>query len=60
MTFFKICIWRDILRGKLSMIPNYCNLLDAPKSAGNEMIEAALKNDNEYYTIDLVLTVIPI
>jgi len=36
----------------ITNIPNYCNLLDAPKSAGNEMIEVALKNDNEYYTID--------
>lgn len=32
--------------------PNYCNLLDAPKTAGNEMIEVPLKNENEVYSID--------
>lgn len=32
--------------------PNYCNLLDAPVSAGNEMIRVLLANNDEYYTID--------
>jgi len=32
--------------------PNYCNLLDAPVSAGNEMIRVPLANSDEYYTID--------
>lgn len=32
--------------------PNYCNLLDAPVSAGNEMIRVPLANNDEYYTID--------
>jgi len=36
----------------ITNIPNYCNLIDAPSSAGNEMITVPLHNDNEYYTID--------
>lgn len=36
----------------ITNIPNYCNLLDAPKSAGNEMIRVSLRNEDEYYTID--------
>ncbi|MCQ2522457.1 MAG: aminotransferase class I/II-fold pyridoxal phosphate-dependent enzyme [Lachnospiraceae bacterium] len=36
----------------MTNIPNYCNLLDAPVSAGNVMIQVPLKNENEYYTID--------
>ena len=32
--------------------PNYCNLLDAPVSAGNEMIRVPLANNDEFYTID--------
>ncbi len=32
--------------------PNYCNLLEAPETAGNVMIRVPLRNDNEYYTID--------
>ncbi len=33
-------------------IPNYCNLIGAPESAGNEMIRVPLKNEDEYYSID--------
>ena len=36
----------------ITNIPNYCNLLDAPKSAGNVMIKVPLRNDNERYSID--------
>lgn len=36
----------------MTTTPNYCNLLNAPLSAGNEMIRVPLKNENEYYTID--------
>lgn len=36
----------------ITNIPNYCNLIEAPRSAGNEMITVPLKNDNEFYTID--------
>lgn len=36
----------------ITNIPNYCNLLDAPGSAGNEMIQVPLKNEEEYYSID--------
>lgn len=36
----------------ITNIPNYSNIIEAPKRAGNEMIEVALKNDNEYYSID--------
>jgi len=32
--------------------PNYCNLLGAPESAGNEMIKVPLRNENEHYSID--------
>lgn len=32
--------------------PNYVGLLNAPASAGNELIKVPLCNDNEYYTID--------
>lgn len=32
--------------------PNYVGLLNAPKSAGNELIKVPLNNDNERYTID--------
>lgn len=36
----------------MTNIPNYCNLLNAPLSAGNEMIRVPLKNEDEYYSID--------
>ena len=36
----------------MTTTPNYCNLLHAPVSAGNEMIRVPLKNTDEYYTID--------
>ena len=36
----------------MTTTPNYCNLLHAPVSAGNEMIRVPLKNEDEYYTID--------
>jgi len=39
----------------ITNIPNYCNLLDAPSSAGNVMIRVPMKNDNEHYTIDFDL-----
>lgn len=32
--------------------PNYVGLLNAPKSAGNELIRVPLHNENERYTID--------
>ena len=36
----------------MTTTPNYCNLLQAPVSAGNEMIRVSLRNEDEYYTID--------
>lgn len=36
----------------MTTTPNYCNLLQAPISAGNEMIRVPLKNTDEYYSID--------
>ncbi len=36
----------------ITNIPNYCNLLEAPGSAGNEMIKVPLRNVEEYYSID--------
>ena len=36
----------------MTTTPNYCNLLQAPISAGNEMIRVPLRNEGEYYTID--------
>ena len=32
--------------------PNYVGLLNAPESAGNELIKVPLRNDNERYSID--------
>ena len=32
--------------------PNYCGLLGAPLSAGNELIKVPLKNENEHYSMD--------
>jgi cystathionine beta-lyase len=32
--------------------PNYVGLLEAPGSAGNELIRVPLKNEDEHYTID--------
>lgn len=37
----------------MTTTPNYCNLLRAPVSAGNELIRVPLKNEEEYYSIDL-------
>lgn len=48
-----LAVSSNIGHGKtMANTPNYCNLLDAPGSAGNEMLRVPLKNENEYYSID--------
>lgn len=48
-----LAVASNIGNGKsMTCIPNYCNLIEAPVTAGNVMIRVPLKNDNEYYTMD--------
>lgn len=37
----------------ITFTPNYVNLLGAPESAGNVMLTVPMKNEHEYYTMDL-------
>lgn len=48
-----LAVASGVRKGKsITNIPNYMNILNAPKRAGNEMIEVPMRNTDEFYEID--------